>query len=434
MKHDTREFIHWFRQAGPYINAHRGRTFVIAFGGEAVTSPGFAHLVQDIALLHSLGVRIVIVHGARPQIDARLAEAELSPHLHRGLRVTSQAELPAVKQAVAALQLEIQAQFSMALPNTPMCGAGLGLVSGNFVMARPYGIHDGVDFQHTGNVRKVNAEAIERQLAGGSLVLVSNMGFSATGELFNLRAEEVATATAGALGADKLIFLTRMASELPAKLNPAEAQQLLVQPDADAELAEHLQSAVAACGRGVARVHLVDREEDGALLRELYTRDGSGTLVTSESYDTLRQASIEDVGGILELITPLEQAGVLVRRSREQLELEIDRFQVLLRDDMIIATAALYPFVDEAVGELACLAVHPDYRDQGIGAQLLEGIESHARALGLDRLLVLTTQTAHWFQERGFVAGDVSDLPAARQALYNYQRNSRVFIKSLVKR
>ncbi len=434
---DQSHFIAWFRQAGPYINAHRGRIAVICFGGEAVEGVGFDALIHDIALLHSLGLKLVLVHGARPQIEGRLAEAGQSVRYVDGLRITDQATLPLVEEAIGRLRIAIEARLSMGMANSPMQGARLRVVSGNFVTARPLGVRDGVDYCFTGEVRRVDAAAIKAWLDDHALVLLSPMGYSPTGEAFNLSAEEVATSTAAALRADKLLLLYEGADlrtpdgELVHELGPVEAERLLAGDGPDAEMRRHLTMALRACRAGVRRVHLIRRSESGGLLLELYTRDGVGTMLNADSYDELRMAGIDDVGGILALIEPLETAGILVRRSRELLEIEIERFHVLERDGAIIGCAALYPFPDERVGELACLAVADDYRNGGRAELLLRHIEYKARYLGLNRLFVLTTRTAHWFQEHGFEPAVVGALPVARQAMYNWQRASKVFVKRL---
>jgi amino-acid N-acetyltransferase len=192
-----------------------------------------------------------------------------------------------------------------------------------------------------------------------------------------------------------------------------------------------LHAARSACLAGVARSHIISYNNDCALLEELFTHDGSGTLVANDSYEQAREANIDDVGGIIELIQPLEQQGVLVKRSRELLETEIRRFRLLERDHRIIACAALYPFAEETCGEIACIVSHPDYRGGQRGQRLLEELETEARRQGLDRVFVLTTQTAHWFIEQGFVESNRDALPERKQALYNLQRNSKVFFKAL---
>ncbi|MDQ7014891.1 MAG: amino-acid N-acetyltransferase [Gammaproteobacteria bacterium] len=423
------------RQMSPYINAHRGRTVVLAFSGQALLEKQFSSLIHDIALLNSLGVRLVLVFGVRPQVEARLKSLGIESHVQQGIRITDDQTLPLLKEVCGAVRVEIEALLSMGLPNTPMAGACLQVLSGNFVTAKPWGIHDGTDFCHTGVVRRINAAAMDNLLAANNLLLLSPLGYSATGEVFNLHAEEVATETAIALQADKLIFLTEQAGMLDQagnlleQLSPQQALALSEQLS-DSSMALHLKSAARASLQGVARVHLVGRR-DGALLQELYSRDGSGTLITAEIYEGVRSATIEDVGGILELIQPMEERGVLVRRSREQLELEVERFTVLERDGMVIGCAALYSQRDGAWAELACVVVHEAYRRRGKAELLLQRVEKKAQEQGCTRLFVLTTQTAHWFVERGFVAGDLSQLPAERQALYNYQRNSKIFVKTL---
>ncbi|MEF8833475.1 MAG: amino-acid N-acetyltransferase [Halofilum sp. (in: g-proteobacteria)] len=433
---DPHGHLAWFRNASPYIHAHRGRTFVLAFGGEAVEEADFTALIHDIALLARLGVRLVLVHGARPQIERRLATAGVEPHYHGGLRITAEPDLPLVCEATVRVRCEIEATLSTGLPNTPMAGAGIRVTGGNYVTARPWGVHEGVDHQHTGVVRRVDGDAIAGALDRGEIVLLSPLGYSATGEIFNLHAEDVATEVAVALRAEKLLFLMGEAGVtgddggVVSRLTPAEADQRVAGNTLSAEVEPHLASAAKAVRRGVRRVHLVARG-DGALLAELYTRDGTGTLVTAETYEGLRQARVEDVGGILDLIEPLEAEGTLVRRSREQLELEVDHFTVIERDGTIIACAALYPQPDGVSAEVACVAVHDDYRGGGRGRQVLDWIEQHATERGLQRLFVLSTRTMHWFRERGYEPGEVDTLPDERQALYNWQRNSKVFVKGL---
>ncbi len=433
----NKDFVDWFRQSSPYIHAHRGRVLVLGFAGEALRSPGFPGLIHDIALLSGLGMRLVLVPGARPQIEERLRLRKARMRIVNGLRITDAAALECVKDAAGNVRIEIEALLSMGLANSPMAGARIRVVSGNHVTARPLGVLDGIDYQHTGEVRRVDAAAIGRHLDNGSIVLIPPLGYSPTGEVFNLNAVDVASAVAVALDADKLIYLNEgrpggRRGRTPGSLLPGEVEALLQRrrslPEDQVRI---LREAARASRAGVGRVHILDRHEDGALLRELFTRDGAGLLVTREPYEQTRQARIDDVGGILELIEPLERAGTLVKRSRERLEQEVEHFQVAERDGSIIACAALYPFARERMGELACLAVHPDYRGQGRGEQMLAQIEQQAREAGLERIFVLSTRTSHWFRERGFVPAGVEQLPGRRRDLYNWQRRSKVFVKTL---
>lgn len=431
------DFVHWFRQSSPYIHAHRGKVLVLGFGGETLTRPDFPNLIHDIALLDGLGIKLVLAPGARPQIEERLALRGADMRIVNGLRVTDADALECVKDAAGSVRVEIEALLSMGLANSPMAGTRIRVASGNHVTARPIGILDGVDYQHTGEVRRVDAQAIHAHLDNDNIVLIPPLGYSPTGEVFNLNAIDVASLVAVALGADKLIYLSE-SNPLGSRwkggnnLVPREVDALIRRRRAmPVDQVRILKGAARACRAGVKRAHVLDQRREGVILRELFTRDGAGLLITQEPYERIRQASIEDVAGVLELIEPLEQSGALAKRSREQLEQEIERFQVIERDGGIIACAALYPFNKEAMGELACLAVHPDYRGDGRGDQLLERIERKAKQARLRSIFVLSTRTSHWFRERGFVPSDIGQLPGKKRDLYNWQRRSRVFVKTL---
>ncbi len=430
-------FVTWFRSVAPYFHAFRGRTFVIAFGGELVAQGRFVSLAHDLNLLHSAGIRLVLVHGSRPQIEAQLRTRKVRSRYHHGLRVTDPVALECVKEAVGRLRVEVDALLSLGLPNTPMAGAAINTVSGNFITARPMGVHDGVDYQHTGAVRKVDAQAIAGCLDVGNMVVVSPIGYSPTGEVLKLAMEEVAVATATALGAAKLIFLSDApvldaGGAVRPELTANEAERLLAQgTELSRETRTCLARALEAVRAGVERAHIVRRNTDGALLLELFTHAGSGSMITADKLERLRRATIDDIGGILRLIEPLEADGTLVRRSRELLEQEIGRFTVLEHDRLILGCAALYPFPKARAGELACLAVPPDHRGAGHGEKLMGAVERQARAAGMRRLFVLTTRAAHWFVERGFGEAPVGALPDAKQALYNWQRRSKVLVKPL---
>lgn len=431
------DFIRWFRQSAPYVRAHRGRTFVIVFGGELLRSAGLTDLATDVALLHELGVRVVLVAGSRPQIERRLAERGHESRYAQGVRITDRPALAAAMEAAGTNRVELERLLTTGLPGSPMAGARLRVACGNFVTARPLGVLDGVDFQFTGRVRRVDTEGIRHRLDDGAVVILSPLGYSITGECFNLATPDLAAETARALGADKLVCLVEGKGVLDGKggvhteLLPDEAEAILASKRRlAADVRAHLAAATRAVRGGVARAHLVSRREDGALLRELYTRDGIGTLVTSELYEGVRPARPRDVPTLLRILEPLERKGLLVHRSRELLEEDIDHFVVVERDGLIMGCAALYPFPDERVGELACLAVHPDHRQSGRGEVLLHAIERRARDAGLKQLLVLTTQGEHWFAERGFVRGRPVDLPNGRKR-YDRKRKSKVLKKPL---
>lgn len=433
---DNSQYVKWFRHSSPYINAHRGKTFVLMLEGDAIADENFANIVQDIALLNSLGVRLVIVHGARPQIDQALNVLNITSRFHADLRITDQAALNAVRAAIGIVKSDIEARLSVGLPNTPMHGARIRVVSGNFVTAKPKGVIDGVDFQHTGEVRRIDKQAINQQLDHGNIILLSSCGYSPSGEMFNLAAEDVATQTAIALTAEKLILMgedeglpsANEDSSVISQITTAELTTLI--DDLSGEHEMHAQASLTAVKAGINRAHLLSYKIDGALLQELFTHEGAGTLITADDYELLRQANTEDVAGILELLRPLEEQGILVRRSREVLETEIHRFKVIELDGMVIACAAIYPYSSD-LAELACVAVRAEYRSGQRGDRLLSAISSQAKANNIHRIFVLTTRTAHWFIERGFIEADISALPQERQSMYNFQRNSKIFIKEL---
>jgi amino-acid N-acetyltransferase len=434
----TRIFVSWVRSAAPYIHAFRGRTFVVAFAGEVAAGPAAQALAHDINLLAALGIRLVLIHGARPQIDEEMARRGLTPRYHQGLRVTDADALECVKAAMGVTRLEIEALLSQGLPNTPMAGAYVRVTGGNFITAKPVGVVDGVDFQYTGAVRRVIAEEIRADLEQENVVLISPMGFSPSGEIFNLGMEEVAAQVAMALKAEKLVFLcdvpgiTDGRGRLQTAVTADEVEKLLGgRRKLSEDLGLYLPWAVKAVRGGVNRVHLISEALDGALLLEFFTREGVGSVITRDALARVRQATAEDVGAIIGVITPLEADGTLVPRGRERLEMEIERFSVLEVDDVIIGCAALYPFSNDRAGELACLAVMPEYRRAGYGEALLHHIELRARKGKLQELFVLTTRTAHWFVERGFVEAAIDSLPRRRRELYNLQRRSKVFIKPL---
>jgi amino-acid N-acetyltransferase len=434
---DPPQFVAWLRSVAPYIHAFRGKTLVVGFAGELVTSGRLNALVQDLSLLHAMGMRLVVVYGSRPQVEEQMLLRGATSRFHDGVRITDPVALECAKEAAGETRLDIEAAFSQGLPNTPMAHSTVRVISGNFVTARPVGIVDGVDFEHTGVVRKVDVNAIRTALANDALVLLPPLGFSPTGEAFNLGMEDLACATAIALDADKLIFVTETGGivdregTLLTEITEGRAREILAAGHLDRDAADYLRYALRACDGGVARAHLVPLAMDGSVLLELFLHDGVGSMVVEETLEALREATLDDVGGILALIRPLEEDGTLVKRDRSLIEREAGNFTVIEHDGVIFGCAALYAFPEDGMGELACLAVNPQVQGQGDGERILQRIEQRARAAGLTRLFVLTTRTSHWFQKRGFSIGSVDDLPRARKNLYNWQRKSQVLTKRL---
>ncbi|WP_136806723.1 amino-acid N-acetyltransferase [Desulfosediminicola flagellatus] len=439
MENTNAYFVQWFRKVSPYIHAHRGKTFVILIPGECLAQPDFINIVSDIAILQALGVKVVVVHGARLQIDEELSQAGFSSSFHNGVRITERDHLSFILKAVGIARWRLEALFSSGLPNSPMYGAKLKIRSGNLITAMPQGILDGIDHQMTGKVRSVDVQTIKNILNDNALALLSPLGYSITGEVFNLSFADVGISVAVALQADKALIynddgpIYDKSGTLFRQLTLAQCETFLTEETEHAPSNSYfsLRAGYKACKKGVPRSHIISSSEDGTLLNELFTRDGSGTMVYRDSYETTRPARLQDVAGILNLISPLEEKGILVKRSRELLENEIDYFTVLEKDGLVIGCAALYPFAGTPAGELACVAVMKEYQKGGRARKLLNYVEEQAGKLGLEAIYVLTTRTSHWFIEQGFEESTVEELPASRKALYNFQRNSKVLVKNI---
>lgn len=432
-------FLKWFRHVSPYIHIHRGKTFVIMIPGDCIDQSNFPNIIWDIATLYSLGIRLVIVHGARIQIEKELSGKNIQSRFHEGSRITERSHLESVLKAVGATRFQLEALFSSGLPDSPMSGAKIKLRSGNFITAKPQGVINGIDHQMTGKVRSVDTDAILEIVAGGGLPLLSPLGYSVTGEVFNLSFADVGISVAAAIGADKILIfnddgpIQDKKNRLYRQLTIKQCETFLRDQRGHAPASSYfsLRACLTACRRGIPRAHIISSVEDGTLLKELFTRDGNGTMVYGDHYESIRAAATNDVVGIMNLISPLEKKGILVKRSRELLENEIEYFTVMEKDNMIIGCAALYPIENAAAGELACVAVMKEYQKDGRAKQLLDHIEKKAKQHGLKQIFALTTRTAHWFLEQGFVETGLDRMPASRKKLYNYQRNSKIFVKSL---
>ena len=443
---NTQDYARWFRASTPYISAYRQQTFVVLLPGEALTHPNLVNVVHDLALLHVLGVRLVIVHGARPQITVALSgshsASQSACHMETQDGVSRRVTDPDAMQAIAGvcgqLRTELEALFSTGVPTSPLHNAEIQIVCGNFITARPIGVLDGVDYQLTGRPRRVQAGRLNAMLDAGAIVLLSPIGYSPSGQPFNLAADELAGEVALALKARKLIafdrqpYLAEADGQRLSNLTPASVSAALASAPADEATGRCLAMLARAVAGGVASGQLVSYEDDGALLAELFTAEGVGTQITEDDRRTVRRAEPRDVADIVEVIRPLEEAGMLVKRSRDRLEREVERFLVAEVDGFVVGCCALYPAGDSV--ELACVAVHPAHRSaagSGAGARLLAAAEEAARAQGFERMFALTTQTRDWFVEQGFQDGSVEDLPAPKQTLYNHARGAKVLFKAL---
>jgi len=453
--HSSEWSIDWLRQTSPYINTHRGKTFVVWFGGDMFESQSFSTLVHDLTLLSHLGVKLVIVHGMRAQIDAELLRRNIQPTLEKianptatklqaagaqaTMRVTDADALKVIQSTIAVLRCKLESAFSAGLPDSPMSGAQISIASGNFIVAKPFGIREGIDFQHTGEVRKIRKQSITALLDAGMVVLLSPIAYSRTGELFNLLSEDVAMHTAIALGADKLMYLHQHGSCIDSSIREVSSATFpsdLIDPttiDAGANTTElqslqkAIESSFKACLNGVERSHIVDAKQQDALLRELFTRDGSGLLIDSGDYDTIREADTNNVSSIMELITPHIEDGTLLQRSAQDLEREIQNFYIIEREGSVICCASLDNYGDTA--ELACLAVHPDFRDSGKASDMLHYLLKLAGQQKCKTVFVLSTRSGDWFIEQGFKENSNASIPNARRTAN--QRGSKVYTKDI---
>lgn len=426
-------FIGKFRHAAPYIQAHRDRVFVVAMPGEVFSSPVFENLIHDLALLACLGIKLVIVHGARMQIESKIEDAGLVSRIVDQTRVTTDEELPHVVEAINDLTTRLVSAFSTGMPNTPRFGVQLSVISGNFVIARPMGVKNGVDFEHTGVVRQIQNDRISTCLSSGNIVVVPTLGYSLTGELFNLSIQNLASEIASSIRADKLICLTdanvidQLDLSLGAVIDARSLSQKVLSMDEPGSMLKSITPEVLAAG---CRCHLIDFGSDGAILQELFTPEGQGVMVVDQDYQKLRPANIEDIGGIIDLIRPLEDRGVLVKRSRDLLERFIDSYYVIECDQMIVACGAVIPYSGKTA-ELACIATHPSFTRQGLGRRLVDALVLMARKQGFKMVFILTTEGEHWFIERGFREASLEELPEEKRQAYNYQRGSKVLIRNI---
>jgi len=473
-------FVSMFRGCAPYIASHRGHIFVVHIPGYMLDRPVFPSLMEDLSVLWILGVKLVLVCGCREQVDTRLRQMAMPVQFVGETRITNEDTLRVVKEQGGYVRTEVESYLArgVGLTNSQVPVAS----SNRFYTANPVGIprNWGINFEKTGKVRKIDSRAIEQHLDQGEVVLLTSLGYSPSGDVFNTMSDQLAVSAARELRASKIIFLTegfqfrdgregqRQGRErriqslrledakgllqhynvslslgapdiLPATLGGPDLELLGAPLVADCKTSDgqaltkglkYCQLCVNALDKGeVDRAHLVNAY-DGALLQELYTRDGSGLLISRDLYEGIRRAQPRDVRGILKLIQPLIDEGILTKRTRADIELEIESYHVLIRDEGIIGVAQLRLF-ENGFGELACLAIHPKYRRIGKGESMLSFIERLSVQKQIKTLFCLSTNTMQWFKERGFVEGSVEDLPPSRQKEYSWGRRSMVYLKKI---
>ncbi len=401
-------FARWFRASTPYIRAHRGRTFVVLLGADALRADNAVNIVHDLALLHVLGVHLVVIHGAAVDADGPV-DARL---------------LADIEASAARARSKLESLFTTGIPLSPLRDRHIPVAGGNLVTARPRGVVHGVDQLAAGTVRRVHVDTIRNLLDADSVVLISPVGYGTTGASYALRAEQLAARVAGDLGADKLIVydaVHRIADR--SDLTTDELRHLRAAWEHESVTACRLDALDEACRRGVPRAHLVGFDDDGVLLKELFTAEGAGTQVSDGDYRVVRPAVPTDAAAIAELMRPLEASGALAPRPPDLVERRIECFFVAELDGTITGCCALFP-LDPHTAELACLV-----GGAAAGPRLVAAVEEAAAKAGVRRLFALTTQAGDWFVEQGFARVGVDALPVDRKALYNYRRNSHVLAK-----
>jgi len=441
----TNPFIQHFRLAAKFINQFNKKIFVIALGGDVINDKQFSHIAHDINLLHSLNVNIVLVHGIRPQIDHLLKLHKNKTQLVRNQRVTDKEALGHIIDTNGRIRINIESILSSSMIDSPMAGSEIKLSSGNFLTARPLGVIDGIDMQHTGQIRKVDTKAITNKLQNNEIVIVSPIGFSPIGEIFNLSYEQVAAQVARSIKANKLIYyvndngILNARGDLIPEMSSNKAENLIyaIENKSSPETAPYisyndfniLKSSLYAIKNKIEKVHLINRHINGSLIEELYTDKGSGTILTEFPLEIIRQATSKDTKRIHQLIEPLGQKEVLVHKALDQIEGDILNFYVIEHNHNLIGCVALYPY--EKMIEVGCFAIDSNYQNQGYGSKLLKFCEKEVQKLNGNSIFILTTQSEHWFLEKGFQLNNKDLIPSAREKNYEVERNSKFFTKKL---
>ena len=444
LKNNQNNFVEQFREASKYINEFSMQTFVIAFSGDIIHDNQLENIVQDINLLQSLNIRIVVVYGIRPQINFLINDKN-SNSLVRNIRVTDQNILAKVIDINGRNKVTIESALSSKKLDLSSGVKDNKVTSGNFITARPLGVIDGVDMQFTGQIRRIDDVSIKNKLNDKEIVLISPLGFSPIGDVFNLSYEQTAAHVSSAIKADKLIYymnhngIFNIKGELISELTTEKTKNLIasVEKKSSPEKAPNisiadfniLKSSMYAIKHNVPKVHLINRNIDGSIIEELFTEKGSGTIFTEYPLELIRQAEIKDIEKIHRLISPLGSKGILINRAKEHIERDIKNFHVIEHNHNLIGCTALYQY--NLMGEIACFAIDSDYQNKGYGNKLLRFCEKYAKKIGLSKIFLFTTQSEHWFLEKNFILGDKNDMPVKRKKLYHPKRNAKYFTKKL---
>ncbi|MCL1945674.1 MAG: amino-acid N-acetyltransferase [Chitinivibrionia bacterium] len=419
--------IDTIRQTFGYLQKYKDSIFVIKIDGRLILHPIFQMLIRDVVLLHNLGIKIVFIPGTRVRINGILSSFGIETQEHNGKRISSEEALPFIKMAAFDVANQVMTMF---VEN------GANSVIGDWIRARAIGVVDGVDFQYSGSVDRVDSESIMKILENNMIPIFPNIGWSLSGKPYNISSHELALKISVALGAEKLFFVTDFGAisingSQVSQLTINDAKRLLDEKKGDEnEETQLLKLSYEAAKSGVKRVHIVGGHGDGTLLKEIFGNIGQGTMIYTNEYDNIRKLTHSDIPEILRITRPLVEKGILVERSTEDVTETIDEFYGYEVDKILHAVAALHSF-DDANVEIYCVAVDGVYSGMGIGKKMVSFLITLAKSQNKKRLFLLTTKTSDWFEELDFVETTPENLPKAKRDSYNQDRKSRVMVLNL---
>ncbi len=436
-----REQVDLIREVFYYQSRFDGKTIVLKIDEPILQEPHFPQFMKDLAMLRATGIEIILVPGAKQWIDSVLNEYDITTVYCEGLRVASAEAIPFIRMAAFDVANRLMTLLTAFQANA---------VIGNFIRARGLGVLGGQDFEHTGKVEKILVEPLQKVLDQGMIPIFPCIGWNAAGKPYNLSSDEIALAVAEALQAEKLFFvnasdgfmdtrfrlpegLVKNSDGRVARLSLEEAEQVLElnagNPDDDLK---YLQLALAACRKGTERAHVVDGRLEGAILREIFSNLGVGTMVYGSEFESIRPMRATDIPEVLRLMQPLMEEGILLHRSQDDLLNLLADFVVYEIDGVVHACGALHAFPgktekDASQGEVAAIATNPTYAHLSMGRKILSFLTDKARRAGYGRVFALTTRTLDWFEQLGFTEAALQSLPEKKQSAYNHARKSRIF-------
>jgi len=434
-----REQVDLIREVFYYQNRFAGKTIVLKIDYPILNAPHFPQLLKDLAMLRATGIEIILIPGAREWVDAVLKEYDIESEYRNGVRVATQDSIPFIRMAAFEVANRLMTLLTAFQANS---------VIGNFIRARGIGVVDGVDFQHSGRVEKILKEPLQQILDQGMIPIFPCIGWNAAGKPYNLASNDIALAVAEALQAEKLFFVTdsdgfmesrfalppglvKNSDGCVARLSLEEAQEVLNlnegNPDPDLR---YLALALTACRKGTERAHIVDGRMEGAILREIFSNLGVGTMIYGNDYESIRPMKTDDIGDVLRLMQPLMEEGVLIKRTEDDLIARQADFVVYSIDDVVHACGSLHDY-GEGQGEIAAIATNPVYSHLSMGRKILSYLVEKAARTGMTRVFALTTRTVDWFEQMGFAEASLESLPARKRDTYNHVRKSRIFALEL---